>query len=171
VTDSLVTPGVPEPLEERLAGVLPRLEAHLARHARRLPGVEPEDVAQEVVVRALRYRASYDERRALWPWLRSVAEHVLHDHRAAGARQPTSLDEHELAAPDRTAIADTREELELLLAALRPVEPDVLLRFHLHVESVREIALATGLPEGTVKSHLSRARRRLAELSDCGGER
>lgn len=171
MTDSLVTTGLPDPLEERLARAIPRLEAHVARRARRVPGVEPEDLAQEVVVRALRYRTSYDERRALWPWLRTVAERVLNDHHAAGAREPASLAEHELAAPELTAVADTREELARLLAVLRPLEREVLLRFHQRFQSVREIALATGLPEGTVKSHLSRARRRLAELPETGDER
>jgi DNA-directed RNA polymerase specialized sigma24 family protein len=57
-----------------------------------------------------------------------------------------------------------------VLAVLRPLEREVLLRFHQNMESVREIALATDMPEGTVKSHLSRARRRLAELPSLGDE-
>ena len=163
MTDALLTSGLPDPLEERLTRALPRLEAHVAGRTRRLPGIDAEDVAQEVVARALRYRESYDESRALWPWLRRIAEHVLHSQRAQRARQPLALEEDPSALRDGTEIPAAREELAQRLAVLRPIERDVLLRFHQRNESVREIAAAMGLPEGTVKSHLSRARRRLAE--------
>jgi RNA polymerase sigma-70 factor (ECF subfamily) len=165
VTDGLANPGLPDPLEERLTHALPRLESHLARRARGVPGVEPEDVAQEVVARALRYRESYDEKRALWPWLRRVAERVLHQQRGLGARQPAPLEEFQPAAPETPVVLDARDELERKLTALRPVEREILLRFHQRFESVHDIARALELPEGTVKSHLSRARRRLADLS------
>ena len=164
--EALVNPGLPDPLEERLAQALPRLEAHLAGRGRRVPGLEPDDLAQEVLARALRYRDSYDERRALWPWLRQLAQRVVHDQRAAGARRPAQLEDHEPAAARVSEPLETREELARLLSGLRPIEREVLLRFHQRLESVAEIALALGQPEGTVKSHLSRARRRLAGLSE-----
>jgi len=174
VTDGLATsrasgaPDPVDPLEERLASALPRLRAHVARSSRRVPGVDPDDVAQEVVARALRYRATYDARRELWPWLRRVAEHVLIRQRAAGSRHPQPLAEHEPAAPEPVLEGESREEVARLLAGLKPIERDVLVRFHVRLESVREIARALGLREGTVKSHLSRARRRVAELPEPG---
>jgi len=42
----------------------------------------------------------------------------------------------------------------------------VLLRFHQREESVAEIASLLALPEGTVKSHLSRARHKLAQRKE-----
>ena len=168
MTDGLVTSGIPDPLEERLTRALPRLKAHVALRARQVPGIEAEDVAQEVMARALRYRESYDEKRALWPWLRRIAEHVLHNHRAAGARQPLALESEPWVRSENEARPEVLEELTQRLASLRPVEREVLLRFHRKSESVREIALAMRMPEGTVKSHLSRARRRLAEQSEEG---
>lgn len=161
-----------QPFEERLAGSVGRLRAHCARAERRVAGLEPDDLAQEVAVRALRYRASFDARRGLWPWLRGLARRVLADQRTRGARRPEPLEAAQLdahivqGAPAAEVRAlETREELERLLGALSEREREVLERFHLAGQSVRVIADALGLPEGTVKSDLSRARRRLAGLS------
>lgn len=167
MADSPLTSRLPDPLEERLTSALPKLKAHLAAHSRRVPGSEPEDMAQEVVARALRYRESYDEGRALWPWLRTVAQRVLHTHRARDHRLPESIEEYDPVDPRPRAQTETREELARLLNSLRSVERDVLLRFHDQNQSVREISHALSLPEGTIKSHLSRARKRLASLTSA----
>ena len=151
--------------EERLTLIQPRLASHLAHPSRRVPGLEPEDLAQEVVARALVYRDKYDLSRALWPWLRQVADRVILDHRSKAARNPEESLEQEIAASVQVPLVDSREELDRTLATLRPLEREALLRFHQRGESVHEIAAAMNLPEGTVKSHLSRARRRLAGLA------
>lgn len=158
-------------LEGRLTASLPRLRRHLARR-RPVPGIELDDLAQEVLARALRYRARYDPRRALWPWLRTLAERVRSDQRTAGKRRAAPLSALDPQPPepaargDGCARVDADDELERLLAPLSAREREVLVRFHQHGQSVRAIAAALALPEGTVKSHLSRARRRLAGLSE-----
>lgn len=167
VTDCLApTDRSPDPLEERLTRALPRLRAHLARPRSRVPGVDLEDVTQEVLARALHYRGSFDGARSLWPWLRRVADRVVCDQREAGARRPDPLEECDPVARERPVALDERDELVRLLGGLSPREREVLLRFHHRGESVRTIAGALNLPEGTVKSHLSRARRRLAQSAD-----
>ncbi len=169
MTDSLaMNPGLDgEPtLDERLVAELPALRAYL----RRLAGSssargEVEDVAQEVVARALKYRAAFDATRALAPWLRGTALRALIDHRRRRSREPSALASNgaELAelpsrAQDR---AEQREEIERALVRLSSVEREIVVRFHARSESLREIATALALPEGTVKSHLHRARRKL----------
>lgn len=164
VTEALATRG-PDPLEEELARHWPRLRGHLARPERRVPGLEPEDLAQEVAARALRHRARFDGARGLWPWLWRIAQRVLVDQRSASARRRAR--EVELAeepAAAEASVGDPRGELERLLAQLTAPEREILVRFHAREESVAEIARALALPQGTVKSHLSRARRKLAEL-------
>lgn len=158
------TESKPDPLEERIAQALPRLRAHLAGGRARVQGLELEDVAQEVVARALRYRESYDASRSLWPWLRRMADRVVSDQRAAGARLPTLVEECDPADEERAPTLDVREEVARCLGQLSARERDVLVRFHRDGQSVSTIATALGIPEGTVKSHLSRARRRLATL-------
>lgn len=149
----------PDTLENRLTEVLPRLHAHLRGRT-----AEPDDVAQEVVVRALRYSASFDESRPLWPWLRRVVDRVLQDQWQAKERRPQAAADLDPASEETPLPSAQERDLDALLAQLRPVERDVLLRFHQGGETVVEIAAALDLPGGTVKSHLSRARRRLAGL-------
>lgn len=164
VTEALATRG-PDPLEEELARHWPRLRGQLARPGRRVPGVEPEDVAQEVAARALRHRARFDRARGLWPWLWRIAERVLVDQRAQSARRRAhEVEFAEDPAASEARVGDPRGELEALLAQLTAREREILVRFHAREESVATIARELALPEGTVKSHLSRARRRLAGL-------
>jgi RNA polymerase sigma-70 factor (ECF subfamily) len=162
--------GGSEPLEEELARLLPRLKGQLARSGRGVQGLEAEDLAQEVAARALRHRGRFDRARALWPWLRKLAQRVLFDQRAASARRRAREVALEAEPAARVTDGDGREEVERLLAPLSAREREVLLRFHVQEESVATIAAALALPEGTVKSCLSRARRKLAEWTETEGE-
>lgn len=158
-------------LHQRLVAEAPALRSFLARLAGRGTNrQEVEDLAQEVLARALRYGASFEAERPLGPWLRSVALRAYLDHRERRARAPRALDEgdesgaggEEPATPLDPGV-EQRDALAHLLEPLSSVEREVLVRFHSRGESVREIAAALTLPAGTVKSHLHRARRRLAE--------
>lgn len=146
-----------------LLAELPRLRGLL----RRLAGAtgDVDDLVQEVWLRAQRYRASFDPDRSLQGWLATTAYRVFLDQRARDGRAPTpagDASEAWLARPESDPAE--RERVELLLAALRPVERDVLLRFHRDRHTLAEIAQALRMPEGTVKSHLHRARARLAGI-------
>lgn len=148
--------------DERLPGEL----AELATYVRRLAAsvswpIEPQDLVQDVIERALRYRHTFDPTRALQPWLRRVALRVFLDQREHWRRVPQSL-HGEPAVTDSDRAAE-RDDVARLLADLSPTERAVLQRFHVDGWSVAEIAAERELPEGTVKSHLHRARRRLAE--------
>lgn len=163
-------------LDDRLVAELPALRAFVAKLAgARAPTADVEDVAQEVVARALRYRGSFDVERALGPWLRTTALRVFLDHRERGANAPQAIDgdarELETSHPEVGEVAERREELASMLERLDEVERDVLVRFHARGNSVREIAGALRMPEGTVKSHLHRARRKLARYTASEGER
>jgi RNA polymerase sigma-70 factor (ECF subfamily) len=158
-------------LEARLAAEAPGLRAYL----RRVAGVgarsaELDDLAQAALERALRYRKSYDPARPLGAWLRTIALRVVLDQRAARVRDAASAPSNELAARE-DATVEHRDELARVLAPLSDVEREVLVRFHGRGETVEELALALRLPEGTVKSHLHRARRKLAERGRTGEPR
>ncbi len=155
----------PPTLEARLSAEAPALRAFLGRIAGESAARQHvDDLAQETLARALRYRNAFDERRPVGAWLRGVALRVLIDHRARHARSPESFDA-ELHEPRAPAVDpfEQRDELERLLAPLAKVERDVLLRFHTAGQSIEEIAAALAMPAGTVKSHLHRARRKIAE--------
>ena len=95
-------------------------------------------------VRTVAWRLTANRWRGLWRWLGA---------RARLGRQAPDPGPN----PDRVA----------LLTALRRL-PDaqrlVVVLYHLHDLPVAEIARSTGMPEGTVKSYLSRGRAALAVL-------
>lgn len=150
------------PFERRLVAAAPALRAWL----RRVAGADAEDLAQEAIARALRYRGSFDGDRELGGWLARIGLRVYLDHRAAAARAPSLAEEPaDVVAP--TPTLPPRIELEEALARFAPVEREVLVRFHAGGERVADIAAAMDLPDGTVKSHLHRARQRLARSADA----
>lgn len=158
--------GVPgdESFEERLVRELPLVRAYLRRVA---PGRDVEDLVQDVATRAWKYRDSYDGEREIGGWLRAVALRVLLDRRAEVQRAPAVLEDPTLVPEAPASAPHAREEAERALERLSAVERDVMLRFHAREETLEEIARELGLPVGTVKSHLHRARRRLSERGDA----
>jgi len=158
----------PAPLETRLPTELPHLRAFLRKRLGGAPG-DVDDLLQEVVARAWRYRASYDEGRPLGPWLRRMALRVVLDHHEHGARRVVTTTEGLDEASDNTAERglvqlEQREEVARLLEHLTDVERLAVVGFHRDGRSIRELSHELRMPEGTVKSHLHRARRRLRSV-------
>lgn len=163
VTEAMAMSGVPEdlPLERRIVDELPALRAYLRRIAGRSENVE--DLVQEVAARALKYGKSFETDRDFGRWARGVALRVMLDQRSRSQRAPIALDHAPLDAGRELERHEDRETIQALLRDLSSVEREVIIRFHAREQSVREIADVLNLPEGTVKSHLHRARRKLAE--------
>jgi RNA polymerase sigma-70 factor (ECF subfamily) len=142
-----------------------------------------EELAQDTFVKAFRALHTYDVNRKFSSWLLTIAHHVAIDEVRKGALCTISLDE--LGDPDgpRVDIADRksaspaklaeRNELSAALKAaigkLRPEYREVVnLRYGQELE-YDDIAEITGLPLGTVKSTLFRARKELAiEMETLG---
>jgi RNA polymerase sigma-70 factor (ECF subfamily) len=148
-----------DPFAVSLSAEAPRVRSYLARL---IPRTEVDDLVQETLTRAWRYRAGFDSGKELGPWLRATALRVALDHRARKQREPATagLEQEPVARPVDSA--DELEEVGALLARLDATEREVLVRFHRLGHGVAEIAAALRLPVGTVKSHLHRARRKLA---------
>lgn len=131
-------------------------------------GADTEDLVQDVMTRALAHRGSYDATRPLGPWLRRIALRAWLDDRRRRQRHDggASLDPADPAdvagVAHGTPSLDGRDELARWLEALSDVEREALVGFHRDGCTVRELADRIGIPAGTVKSHLHRARRKLA---------
>lgn len=143
--------------------------------ARRVGIDDADDVTAEIFVRAFRLRARYDLAQPLArPWLFGIATNVVGDHiRRSRRRERTylaalGLADREADDGDRVAArvdaAGTRAELNRALARLRPGDRDAFLLFALDELPYAEVAVALGIPVGTVRSRISRARSTLRML-------
>ena len=162
-------------------------EAVFARHfdaihrymARRVGADLADELAAEVFAVAFRKRGRYDASRAdARPWLYGIGANLLSRHRRSEERRLRAYARtgHDLAAPDDiqalAASLDARAagpSLAAALAALGQPDREVLLLFAWAELGYLEIAQALGIPAGTVRSRLNRARRIVrAELIERG---
>lgn len=129
---------------------------------------DADDVAQETFLRAWRYLKRFDPARPLRPWLLSIASNLASNRRRSAGRHVSALMRafrSEPAPPDsiEEKSTDHAEAGDLWKAVQRLSVSDqqiVYLRYFLEL-SVAETAQALDIPEGTVKSRLSRALERL----------
>lgn len=137
-----------------------------------------EDLISVVFLEAWRRRADVGfESEAALPWLLGVATNVLRNRRRSQWRYRAALQRlPRERVPDFAADADERGDDERHMGAvLRSVarlpkrEQDVLALCVWGGLSYEEAAVALGLPVGTVRSRLSRARARMRELGGDSG--
>jgi len=148
-----------------------RHRASVARYVTRRLGADSfEDAAAEVFIRAFRGRAMYvAERDSALPWLLGIANHVIGDHRRSEARRLAALaratiDERSVPAAEVRAVApDVVDELR----RLPKHERDTLLLVVWGELSYEEAASGLGVPVGTVRSRIARARTRLARALEA----
>jgi RNA polymerase sigma-70 factor (ECF subfamily) len=148
--------------------VLPHLDAafNLARWILRGRS-DAEDVAQEAMLRALRFFRGFhsgDARAWLLQIVRNTCYTWLEKNRPM--ELTTEFDEELYSqagsTPESLAIAgDNRERLTRAIEALPPRFREVLVLRELQGCSYKEIAAITAMPLGTVMSALARARQRL----------
>ena len=135
---------------------------------------EAEDLVQEVFVKVSRMLHRYDGTSAFKPWLLQVTRNFLIDHHRRHRRERSSTIELDAMPVEPGGLEPTqvddllrRERAQAVGRALQGLPPKlreaVLLR---DVEGLEydEIATATGLPLGTVKSRINRGRLQLAEI-------
>lgn len=147
------------------------------------PGLA-EDLTQETFVKAFRSLETFDRSRKFSSWLFTIAHNTTIDYvrrkqlptvslEPAGNDQEASLAFRAVADdPSPEEVVRHREletDLESALADLRPEYAEVLVLRFQQDSSYEEIAEITGLALGTVKTHLYRARKALAEALEQRG--
>jgi RNA polymerase sigma-70 factor (ECF subfamily) len=134
---------------------------------------EAEDLTQEIFVKLFRALATYDRRASFETWLTRVSRNLCIDHYRRRRREEQKLideidpDSIQLEAlvsrPD--ADLEQRDQIALVRRALGKLPPTyreaVVLR-DMHELSYEQISQRLQLPEGTVKSRISRGRKELA---------
>ncbi len=149
-------------------------------------GSDAEDLTQDVFLKIYANLKSFDvDRGSLQVWITTLTRNLLVDHfrrsknlRATGSldegwdqagelRPGIPLDRLEATGPTQHDQATRRELEKMVQNALAQVSPElreaVILR-DLQDMDYKEIAQVLGIPEGTVKSRISRGRAELARL-------
>jgi len=134
-----------------------------------LPRMEAEEAAQEALVRAWLRRDSCRSPGAPLPWLLEITRNEarrLHGRQARrGTHELTASPELEADCEDRElAGAALRLSVEQALETLADGDRRLLRLRYAEDLSQSEVARRLGVPEGTVKVRLHRARRRLRGL-------
>jgi RNA polymerase sigma factor (sigma-70 family) len=162
---------------DAFVGVVQRHETAVHAYLARRAGQEAaDDLLCEVWLRAFAARGGYDPARdnAL-PWLYGIARNVLKEHWRAGSRPvlpppPDGVDPWDDVDTRLDAIAGARTVLAAI-RALPEADRDVLLLVAWEELSPAEAALVLGIPQGTARSRLHRAREALRPvLGHDGGE-
>jgi RNA polymerase sigma-70 factor, ECF subfamily len=119
-----------------------------------------EEVTQDVFLKLWQALPSYDGRASPGTWLYTIARNTcLSAVRAASYRTTVTISEsHEPAVPSKPMLDIA---LEQGLSRLPTIQREVITLYYLQERSVRDVAEMLELPEGTVKSHLHRARHAL----------
>jgi RNA polymerase sigma factor (sigma-70 family) len=160
---------------EVFAVLFDRYAADIHRYAaRRLGASTADDLVAETFLVAFRRRGSYDTGRSqARPWLYGIATSLIARQRRSEQRlyralARTGLDPLPEPIADqvvrRVAAQGQQRRLAAALAGLSVADREVLLLLAWGGLSYEEIAEALGVPVGTVRSRLHRARRKLRKV-------
>jgi RNA polymerase sigma-70 factor, ECF subfamily len=144
-----------------------------------------EEQAQETFLKAFRHLRTFDPRFKFSNWILRIAHNTAIDCMRRSRPAETSLDEPDerdgtrladivpdATAPDPSDALERQDAARVLGKALSRLRPEyrrlVVLRYQEDL-SYEEIAEITGLPLGTVKSHLHRARAEMAAFLEGQG--
>ena len=152
--------------QEALEHLLNRYETKVFRMALTFlkDPARAEDVIQEIFLKLWQALPDYDGRASPGTWLYAIARNTcLSASRSNSYGRVLPLDAtHEPAAPAPTVITDI--ELQQSIDRLPEIQRTVITLLYLQERRIEEVARMLAIPEGTVKSHLHRARLALGEI-------
>ena len=139
------------------AMLVEKYERPLRSFLARMDANEADDIAQEAFLRAWRFAGSYDGRARYSTWLTSIAWRCRVDAVRRSRASPPPTGPAEAAAPARSDIAD-------MLARLSEPERAALILCEGQGWTHGEAAELLGLPLGTLKSQVARAKAKCREM-------
>lgn len=141
---------------------------------------EADALTQDVFVKAWRAVPDFKGEAAFETWLNRIAVNAVRDSvrrrkpvvsfaDIAAAEEvegdvPRAADPTDGTSPERDALSQQiRKRIGEALESLSPRQRSIFVMKHYEERSIAEIGAATGLDDGTVKSHLFRAARKLRQ--------
>jgi RNA polymerase sigma-70 factor (ECF subfamily) len=122
-----------------------------------------EELTQEIFLKLWKVLPSYDGRAAPSTWLYTIARNTcLSAVRSESYRKTIPLEQ----SPEPADASEPAKfaELQQCLSMLPEAQREVITLFYLEEKSVEDVSQLLDMAEGTVKSHLHRARRALSNM-------
>ena len=134
-------------------------------------GFRADDIAQEALLKAYLSFERFEGRARFSTWLFRIAFNCWYDHHKSSGKEADWLSLEDRPPGEGSADAvhsdiDARyeyQQLHMAIGGLPLQEQTVILLFYMEDKSIKEIEIITGMPSGTIRSHLSRGRRHLKE--------
>ncbi|MBR5834602.1 MAG: RNA polymerase sigma factor [Bacteroidales bacterium] len=160
--------------KEQFIEMITREQESLRRFLRGLcsgDGFRADDLAQEALLKAYLSFERYEGRSRFSTWLFRIAFNCWYDSQKKRGKEFEWLsfeDTSSVGPPDGPAdssmdVIYENQQLYMAIGNLSLQEQTVILLFYIEEKSIKEIEIITGMPSGTIRSHLSRGRRRLKE--------
>ena len=127
-----------------------------------------DDLAQETFIKAYTSIRSFKGLSKFSTWLYRIAYNEYYSY--TRKRQDERLDENEKTLHENEHLgsyedrSNSRIDINTALKSLNDIERTVVTLFYLQDIPIKKIIEITDLPEGTIKSHLSRARNKMAQV-------
>lgn len=122
-----------------------------------------DDLAQETFIKAYTNIASFKNLSSFSTWLYRIAYNQFYDY-IRSRKETADLDAREIDNQHYTQQDNVGQHMDIYeaLKKLKETERTCITLFYMEDVSIDKICGITGLPQGTVKSHLSRAKDKLA---------
>lgn len=129
-----------------------------------------DDLAQETFLKAYTNLASFKNLSSFSTWLYRIAYNVFYDY-IRSKKETTGLETWERDVSCQTEQRNVGERMDLYrgLSQLKEAERTCITLFYMNDLSIDKIATVTGMPAGTIKSHLSRGKDKLATFLKQNG--
>ena len=122
-----------------------------------------DDLAQDTFIKAYTSLASFRNLSSFSTWLYRIAYNVFYDY-IRSRKETDGLDTHQVDMQCSTQQQDIGRKMDVYraLSQLKEIERTCITLFYMEDLSIEKIAGITGCPAGSVKSHLSRAKNKMA---------
>ncbi|WP_420187393.1 RNA polymerase sigma factor [Bacteroides pyogenes] len=155
-----------EPLVQKYQSPVRRFFLHLTCGDSELS----DDLAQDTFIKAYTNLASFRNLSSFSTWLYRIAYNVFYDY-IRSRKETADLDTKEIDAINCAEPMNVGQQMDIYqsLKTLKEAERTCITLFYMEDVSIDKIAGITGMPAGTVKSHLSRGKEKLANYLKRNG--
>lgn len=129
-----------------------------------------DDLAQETFIKAYTHITSFKNLSNFSTWLYRIAYNVFYDYLRT-RKETAGLEDWETDTDCRTEQKDLGTHMDIYqgLSLLKEPERTCITLYYMEDLSIEKISKVTGMPAGTIKSHLSRGKEKLANFLKQNG--